>query len=574
MIKSLLIIILLSSHVVSKTFNIFVDKNQLMEGEVLTLSVQSFDNDEFPKVFLDEVYGDFDVLSGPSQQTNIQWVNGKMNNTKTLSWKLVPKRSGTLFIPAIKVLLDNDTFFGEEIKIVVGNNSYTDNNKIFIVADIDKNEAYPGEQITLSYNLYKSPDVKIAGIDQFKIPEFKGFWVEEIFTPQRLQYNSKLVNINGVSYQVANLGQRALFPMLSKTHKIPSVSVKVQIEVEKKRRRRDPFFDPFFDSFFSETKTRLLNSKEKNITLKRYPEPIPKDFTGAVGDFSIKAIVDTNITKQNDAITYKIQLFGTGNIGLFQIPKVEFPKTIEVFTPDEIVEKDDFRDKMTGEQIWEYILIPRETGKISLPPISMSYFSPASANWVRISTKSLILSVERDDKNLSSNFGIGKKEIELLNKDIRFIRNDIPNFKKMGDSGKNTNIMIYSISIFMLILPKLLAKYSGYRLDTEGGRRMRNAYKKSLKILRQNNSMDHFETANDALHLYLVDRFNLQEKVLDKTSIELLLDNKISSGLKEKLLEIIETFNEARFSQSSNVNGIDPIREMEELLMSIDKELK
>ena len=86
--------------------------------------------------------------------------------------------------------------------------------------------------------------------------------------------------------------------------------------------------------------------------------------------------------------------------------------------------------------------------------------------------------------------------------------------------------------------------------------------------------MDHFETANDALHLYLVDRFNLQEKVLDKTSIKLLLDNKISSGLQQKLLEIIETFNEARFSQSSNVNGIDPIREMEELLMSIDKELK
>ena len=139
-----------------------------------------------------------------------------MNNTKTLSWKLVPKRSGTLFIPAIKVLLDNDTFFGEEIKIVVGNNSYSDDDRIFIVADIDKNEAYPGEQITLSYNLYKSPDVKIAGIDQFKIPEFKGFWVEEIFTPQRLQYNSKLVNINGVSYQVANLGQRALFPMPSK----------------------------------------------------------------------------------------------------------------------------------------------------------------------------------------------------------------------------------------------------------------------------------------------------------------------------------------------------------------------
>ena len=68
----------------SKPYNIFVDKNKLIEGDVLTLSVQSFDNDEFPKVLLDPIYDDFDVLSGPSQQTNIQWVNGKMSETLKL----------------------------------------------------------------------------------------------------------------------------------------------------------------------------------------------------------------------------------------------------------------------------------------------------------------------------------------------------------------------------------------------------------------------------------------------------------------------------------------------------------
>ena len=61
---------------------------------------------------------------------------------------------------------------------------------------------------------------------------------------------------------------------------------------------------------------------------------------------------------------------------------------------------------------------------------------------------------------------------------------------------------------------------------------------------------------------------------MDKTSIELLLDNKISSGLQEKLLEIIETFNEARFSQSSNVTDLDPIMEMEDLLKRMEKQLK
>ena len=265
---------------------------------------------------------------------------------------------------------------------------------------------------------------------------------------------------------------------------------------------------------------------------------------------------------------------GSGNIGLFPLPKLEFPKTIEAFPPEEMIEKDGFRDKITGEKIWEYILIPRQPGKISLPYISMSYFFPDEQSWVRITTENLTLNVEADDKILSNNFGMQKKEIELLNKDIRFIRNNVPNFKKIGVSGNKSNVIIYFTSLFIVVLPRLLSKYSRYRLDTKDGRRMRNAYKKSLKILHKNDSLDHFEIANNALHIYLIDKFNLPEKVLDKSSIKLLLDKKISSDLQSKLFEAIETFNEARFSQSSNVTSSDPIKEMGELLKRMDKQLK
>ena len=84
----------------------------------------------------------------------------------------------------------------------------------------------------------------------------------------------------------------------------------------------------------------------------------------------------------------------------------------------------------------------------------------------------------------------------------------------------NANIIIYFTSLFIVVLPRLLEKYLGYRLDTRDGRRRRNAYKKSLKMLHKNNSSDHFEIANNALHIYL-DKFNLTENVLDKTSIKL-----------------------------------------------------
>ena len=92
--------------------------------------------------------------------------------------------------------------------------------------------------------------------------------------------------------------------------------------------------------------------------------------------------------------------------------------------------------------------------------------------------------------------------------------------------------------------------------------------------MHKNNSSDHFEIANSALQIYLIDKFNLTENVLDKTSIKLLLEKKISSDLQLKLFEVIENFNEARFSQSSNVTDLDPIMEMEDLLKRMEKQLK
>ena len=51
--------------------------------------------------------------------------------------------------------------------------------------------------------------------------------------------------------------------------------------------KRDPFFDPFFNSFFTETKTKFIKSKKRNITIKPFPEPKPTDFSGAfLGDVS------------------------------------------------------------------------------------------------------------------------------------------------------------------------------------------------------------------------------------------------------------------------------------------------
>ena len=61
---------------------------------------------------------------------------------------------------------------------------------IFIMAEVDKDSAFLGEQITLSYKLYKDIDTKISGVDQFQMPDFNEFELKNCLHLR--DYNTKI----------------------------------------------------------------------------------------------------------------------------------------------------------------------------------------------------------------------------------------------------------------------------------------------------------------------------------------------------------------------------------------------
>ena len=83
-IRSLIVLVLIS-FVSAESIQISVDKNQLENGELLKLSIEVIDGEDFARVDLSPLERNFEIISGPSQQTNIQWVNGQMTSIKTLS---------------------------------------------------------------------------------------------------------------------------------------------------------------------------------------------------------------------------------------------------------------------------------------------------------------------------------------------------------------------------------------------------------------------------------------------------------------------------------------------------------
>ena len=565
-------VVLLFSLLSAQTVQITVDRNIIEEGGYFTLAVEVNGSDDFPKVDMRQLGDDFEIISGPSEQTNIQWINGSMNSSKTLSWKIAPLKTGNVKIPSITGLIGGRKFQGKQISIQVKKSISSTDNSVFIIAEINKQSVFLGEQITLKYKLYKSINVDIASIDQFKMPAFPGFWVEDIFTPQNLQYQAKNEIYKGVHYQVANLGQRALFPIPSNNYLIPSVKIKVQLKTKKRKRRKDPFFDPFFDSFFTETKAIIVKSKEKNISIKSFPEPRPFDFTGAVGDFTIKSSTDRESTKVNEGFTFTVSLKGTGNLSLFTLPSINFPDGFEVFPPIEKFEKETFRDDLTGIQSWEYILIPRSAGNLKIPKIEMSFFNPENNSWEQAKTKPIKIVIKPDESKASLSSGFTKREVELIGQDIRFIHTGSTTFILAGKGNSKIAIILYICSIFIFCSPLVISRFTGYRLNTEEGRKIRRALRIGLKELNKGCDTP-FETASRVFYNYLKTKLSLPSHNLDPSIIETLLKGKVDSNLLNEILSILIICDAGRFAPGGMEHEATLIDDMSRIIKKVDQEL-
>ena len=543
-----------------------VDKNRCTIDDIISFKIEFENADSFSNIDISSLIKDFTVISGPSQQTSMQWINGKVTNSRIMSWSLSPKREGRLVIPRLNVQISGKKSATEEIVVFVSQSQKKETDlDVFISAEINKESVYIGEQITLTYSIYRRVE---CSIEPFEIPKFPGFWSEELFRPNQIKF--KNIAINGVQYQKGILYKVALFPISGKELEIEPLSLKIQKQKKKKRRGRDPFFDPFFDSFFTETETKILRSKKREIFIKDYPKSRPIGFTGAVGDFKISTATDTDSINVNEAITFRVIVEGTGNMGLFTIPKMSFADDIDQFPPKENFEKNVFRDELSGKMIWEYILVPRVSGKLSIPPISFTFFNPKIEKWQKLSSKPTSVFIKNTNDNYLTSNGLTKREIEVLGKDIKYIYNGNPVLKHTNSTPYNYIFLIYFLSILIFFLPNILSYIIGYNLDSMPARLSKNALKKALNKLKTSDTRsDNFD--NKIIYQYLKEKFQLHSSNLDAISTKDQLRGRINNQDLDELIELLKLSESFIYGKKETIDIHSLNQKTASILERIDK---
>ena len=544
-----------------------VDVNKISKSETFGFKITALNVDESPSVDISPLSSLFKVISGPSQQTNIQWVNGSMTSSRTLSWTLLPKKTGKVNIPSLEVRISNNAYKTKPIGIIVEKSiGKAQIANLFIEAKPNKEEVYLGEQVTITYRLFTRSNLSVESIEY---PKSVGFWSEDLLPARAARFNN--TQINGVNYKVATLYKSAIFPTQTGILDISPMTAICNVETNQ-RKRRGVFDDPFFNSMFKETQRKYIESDTLRIKVIPYPENPPVDFTGAVGDFSINTRLDTLNANVNEAVTMHVMLKGTGNLNQFKINQLNFPQSMEVFPPKSSFTRDEFRDQITGEQKFEYILIPRQPGSFQINPISLVYFNPASKRFITARSKAIKLEVINSGSSIIAYSGVKKEDVSVIADDIRFIKT---NNIKIFPYNNSISVWVstpFVLSIAFFLIPTAFGRFYQIRDNSFESRLNKNALRVALKDLNKKDA-ESLSYATTVMYRYFKSKLFLQSDNLDPSILENSLKSKVSSSQLKKVVTLAKKCDANRFSLSPETSKEKIIKEISSMLIEVDKSI-
>lgn len=579
-----------------------LDRETITTGDTLRLTItikggSALTTPEIPS------RGNFEVV-GRSTGNSIEIINGEMSVTSTFEYLLRPIHAGHFKIGPITTHIEGQTYSTGEIKVSVLEDTGTPqtpqaplsppgpppgftppgsppsgggNPDTFVTAELDKTQAYVGEQILFTFRLYSAVSLADA---QLKLPEFKEFISEELIKERQFE-----TQIQGRRYAV-NEWRLALFP--TQAGKLNTGSASVTASVPIPIYPNDTFNDPFFQRFAMrhQLEEKTFATKNLEIEVKPLPTP-PPDFSGLVGDFSLDSKLDEDRLMTGETLHYSITLQGKGNIREGTLPKVADTPYFKVYPATPKVEEDKTLAGLGGKKTFSYAIVASRPGNATLGPFVTSYFNPKNESYeeLKVPAHSIQITGSRSQESLVS-AGIEPKGGGLLSGEgaplgLKGIR---------GPATVLTHALPGPMGAWfwwaVLLLPPgiyfgvIFIEFHRRRRDAQAedrkrSRAFRNA-KQGLGQIAWEKGVEAYADAGMVLRNYLSDAFLIKAGALTPGEVENLLEEKgISADTIRRMVYLLESVDSWKYGGGSqSLPGGTQLRdEMVDLLREVEKAL-
>lgn len=487
---------------------------------------------------------ELEVITGPytSSQKSYQMVNGhtSSSSSKTYTFILCASKNGVYTIPAAHIVANGRRISSKAVKVKVSGTSQqsggaprmhndADNlprmrdagstiggGDLFIKVSANKKRVHEQEPVILTYKVYSLVDlIQLEG----KMPDLKGFHIQEIPLPQQKSFHVE--RVNGRAYRCVTWSQYVMYPQMTGKLDIPGITFIGT--VVQQNRNIDPL-EAFLNggSGYVEVKRAI---KAPGITINVDPLPArPTDFSGGVGKFNISAQLNKTDVKANDPVTIRVVVGGVGNLKLIKQPVVNFPKDFDKYDA-KITDKTRLTSNgVEGNMIYDFLAVPRNQGTYTIPAIEFTYYDTALNTYKKIKTQPFQINVAKG----SGGNGSSADFETLKNQDIRPIKEGDIKSLDIYDIFYGSFAYWFILSALFIIFASLLIVFRKRAIDNanisslkmkKANRVATKRLKYANKLMLANNRDKFYDEVLRALWGYVGDKLNIPVEQLTKDNI-------------------------------------------------------
>ena len=511
-----------------------------------------------------------ELIAGPytSQQSSYQMVNGHTTSSSsiTFTYTLYATKDGSYNIPPAHARIRGRNVASRAVRVTVSGRarntggtprmhqdestpamqsagSRISDKDLFIKVTANKKRVHEQEPVLLTYKVYTLVDLtQLEG----KMPDLTGFHSQEIPLPRQKSFHVE--RVNGKTYRAVTWSQYLMYPQMTGSLKIPSITFKGIVVQE--NRNVDPF-EAFFNggSGYVEVKRNIV---APGMTIQVDPLPTkPAGFSGGVGKFNISAQLSKKEVKAGDPVTLRVVVGGTGNLKLIKQPEPVFPKGFDKYDP-KVTDKTKLTNAgVGGNMVYDFLVVPRNQGEYDIPPVAFTYYDVDANAYKTIRTQGFHLSVAPGD---------GKGETDsydaLKDNDIHDIKSGDTTVHPIGDifygsAAYWTSLVIPLVAFIVLLIVFRrraienadIVKMRGKRATKIARRRLKNA----SRLMFAHKQAEFYDEVLRALWGYAGYKLNMSVESLSRDNIK---DNLMQHGVPAESVEkFIMALDECEFER-------------------------
>ncbi|PYJ98214.1 MAG: hypothetical protein DME23_12780 [Verrucomicrobia bacterium] len=303
------------------------------------------------------------------QSSQFNFINGRSSSTLVYNYLVRAAEPGEYTIPAISASVDGKTLASQPLKLkVLKSGEATPGSEIvgknaFLKLVVPKNDVYLGEVLPVEIRLYARQG-NLKGPPQLN---------QDGFTVGKMNQQPLTKTLMGNQYYSVLVYKT--FVIAAKTGRLTLGPATLPLAVPRPNARVN-LFGEIIDWMDANLTTDPLS-----IDVRPLPATnVPPDFNGAVGNYSLEAVVSTNAVTVGDPITLMIQIKGRGPIDSLTLSSLNNWRDFKIYPPNTKVETTDSLG-LEGVKTFEQHVIPENVEVKELPPITFSFFDPVQKGY-------------------------------------------------------------------------------------------------------------------------------------------------------------------------------------------------